>query len=68
MFVACLVLIFKPFEFGPFKGGVDVILLKLDRVNAISLYHLCLEDSHHKHQLLELPVFLGRHVDFLLNT
>ena len=46
MFVACLVLIFKPFEFGPFKGGVAVMLLKLDLLSAISLTRLFLEDSY----------------------
>ena len=44
MVVAFLYLIFKPFDFGPFLGGVDVILLKLDLLSTISLYHLCLEE------------------------
>ena len=66
MVVAFLYLIFKPFDFGPFLGGVDVILLKLDLLSTISLYHLCLEESHHS-----LPVYLqyiGSHLQKYYKT
>jgi hypothetical protein len=71
MVVAFLYLIFKPFECGPFLGGVDVILLKLDLLSTISLTRLFLEDSHHICLGLgNLPdlVFLDLRVGFPLNT